>query len=274
MKSSKCSEKRAAFRALHKEGCFLLPNPWDVGSARILQDLGFSALATTSTGYAWTTGRPDYKVELKDVLAHLASFCKSTDLPLNADFESGFAEDADGLAENVGAAVHAGVAGLSIEDRIYGNTSRLYDLETAAKRVNAARKAIDKLGEDVILVARTEGLLEDPTEIKPAIAKLVAFAEAGADCLYAPGVSKKADIVEIVKAVSPKPVNVLIMGPGLSMQELEDLGVRRVSVGGALAKVGWSAILRAAEKLKQGDFSGLAGAVSGQELNTIFSRFV
>jgi 2-methylisocitrate lyase-like PEP mutase family enzyme len=240
----------------------------------MFQSLGFSALASTSTGYAWTTGRPDYKVGLKDVLEHLTAICEATNLPLNADFESGFASDLEGVAENIQAAIRTGVAGVSIEDRIYKARSGLYDLETAVKRVRAAREAIDKSGEDVILIARTEGLLDDPTGLKPAIAKLVAFAEAGADCLYAPGVGTKADIQAMVKAVSPKSLNVLVMGPGLTIAELADLGVRRISVGGALALVGWDATLKAAAKLKAGDLTGLIGMRPNAELNETFAKFI
>ena len=185
------AEKRAKFRSLHQEGCFVLPNPWDAGSARMLQHLGFAALASTSTGYAWTTGRPDYAVTREDVLGHLASLSASVDIPVNADFESGFAAEPEGVAASVVLAIETGVAGLSIEDRKLDGTNDLFDLSYAVERIRAAREAIDRSGEDVILVARTEGLLSDPAAISPAIDKLVAFAEAGADCLYAPGASRK-----------------------------------------------------------------------------------
>src|SRR3954469_17308524 len=184
-------EKRAAFRTLHEKGCFTLPNPWDVGSARMLQHLGFAALASTSSGYARTMGRPDYAVTRADVLQHLTFLCDAVDLPVNADFESGFASDPEGVAANVGLAVQTGVAGLSIEDRNVEAPPALYDRSFAVERIRAARAAIDQSGEDVILVARTEGLLSDPSAITPAIDKLVAFVEAGADCLYAPGVRAK-----------------------------------------------------------------------------------
>src|SRR5688572_23041669 len=181
------AQKRAAFRALHQQGCFVLPNPWDVGSARMLQHLGFSALASTSSGYAWTTGRPDYAVTREDALAHFTTIAAAVDLPINADFEACFADDPEGVAESVTLCIATGVAGLSIEDRDV-KRGRLYDKAMAVERMLAARKAIDRSGEDVILVARTEGMLDDPTALAPAIDKLVAFAEAGADCLYAPGV--------------------------------------------------------------------------------------
>jgi 2-methylisocitrate lyase-like PEP mutase family enzyme len=266
-------EKRAAFRALHEQGCFVLPNPWDVGSARMLQHLGFAALASTSSGYAWTRGRPDYAVTCADVLQHLTSLCDAVDLPVNADFESGFASDPEGVAANVGLAVQTGVAGLSLEDRKFEAPLALYDKSVAVERIRAARAAIDQSGGDVILVARTEGLLSEPGAITPAIDRLVAFAEAGADCLYAPGVRGKADIAAMVRAVAPKPLNVLVMDPGLSVAELAELGVRRISVGGALARVAWAAVLATAEQIKAGSFDGLAAAASGKQLNDLFGRF-
>jgi len=264
--------KRARFRALHAAGCFVIPNPWDVGSARLLQHLGFSALASTSSGYAWTTGRPDYGVARDDMLAHLTELCAGTDLPVNADFEFGFAVEPEGVAANVTLAVGTGVAGLSIEDSKPGGKG-LHDLALAVERIRAARKAIDRTGEDVILVARTEGLLADPDALSPAIDKLVAFAEAGADCLYAPGVKTKEDIATMVRAVAPKPLNVLMWGPGLSVAELAGLGVRRISIGGALARVAWGAMLSAAEQIKAGSFDGLASAAPGKRLNEVFAGF-
>jgi 2-methylisocitrate lyase-like PEP mutase family enzyme len=267
------ADKRASFRALHQQGCFVLPNPWDVGSARMLQHLGFVALASTSSGFAWSTGRPDYAVSLADVLAHLKSLCAAVDLPVNADFESGFAADPAGVAANVGLAIQTGVAGLSIEDRALEEPFGLYDTAFAVERIRAARSAIDQSGADVNLVARTEGLLSDPSAVNPAIDRLVAFAEAGADCLYAPGVRDKADIAAMVRAVAPKPLNVLAVGPGLSVAELAELGVRRISVGGALARVAWAAMRTAAEQIKVGSFDGLTCGIPGKQLNDIFGRF-
>jgi 2-methylisocitrate lyase-like PEP mutase family enzyme len=266
-------EKRASFRALHQRGCFVLPNPWDVGSARLLQHLGFAALASTSSGYAWTTGRPDYAVTRDDALGHLTSLCAAVDLPVNADFESGFAAEPDDVAANVALAIKTGVAGLSIEDRRIDGTDALFDLSNAVERVRAAREAIDRSGEDVVLVARTEGLLGDPGAVGPAIDRLVAFAEAGADCLYAPGVRGRSDIAAMARAVAPRPLNVLAMDPGLSVAEMAELGVRRVSVGGALARVAWGAMLAAAERIKAGSFDGLTGAARGERLNDVFGRF-
>ncbi|MGO4330098.1 oxaloacetate decarboxylase [Cupriavidus sp. 2TAF22] len=264
--------KRAAFRALHEQGCFVLPNPWDVGSARMLQHLGFCALASTSSGLAWSLGRADNAVGRDDVLQHLTALCAAVDLPVNADFESGFADDPQGVAGNVRLAVQAGVAGLSIED-LDARGGGLYDKALAVERIRAARAAIDDSGEDVLLVARTEGMLADPTALAPAIDKLVAFAEAGADCLYAPGVVAKADIVAMVRAVAPRPLNVLMMRPGMSVAELADLGVRRISVGGGLARAAWAGMLAAAEQLKAGSFEGLGGATPSRQLNDIFGSF-
>ena len=266
-------ERRAAFRRLHESGCFVLPNPWDVGSARMLQHLGFEAIASTSTGFAWSTGRPDYAVGRGDVLKHLRILCDATDLPVNADFESGFAADPAGVAESVELAIETGVAGLSIEDRNVDALDELYDVRTAVERVRAARKAIDRSGHDVILVARTEGLLIDHRSLTPAIDKLVAFADAGADCLYAPGVRDTGDIATMVRAVAPKPLNVLAMRPGLDLQELADLGVRRISTGGALARVAWRAMINAAERIKAGSFDGLEGGTPGTRLDDIFRAF-
>jgi len=265
--------QRAAFRELHAAGCFVLPNPWDIGSARMLQHLGFSALASSSSAFAWTGGRPDNTMPLADVLAHLEQLCAAVDLPVNADFESGFARAPEDVAANVRRAVATGVAGLSIEDRDSERPSDLYDLSLAVERIRATRAAIDGMGANVVLVARTEGLLRDPKAVGPAIDRLVAFAGAGADCLYAPGVRDKQHIAAMVRAVAPKPLNVLVSGPGLSLAELAAMGVRRVSVGGALARVAWGAVVAAAGKLRAGSFEGLAAAMPGGELDEIFSAF-
>jgi len=263
--------RRANFRSLHQRGCFVLPNPWDCGSAQLLQHLGFAALASTSSGFAWTTGRPDYAVTRDDVLSHLSLLCAATDLPVNADFEGGFADAPEGVAANVGLAIETGVAGLSIEDRRLDGGG-LYDLDLAIERIKATRTAIDRSGGDVILVARTEGLLGDAAALTPAIDRLVAFADAGADCLYAPGVQGREQIAAMVRAVAPKPLNVLMFGPGLSVAELADLGVRRISIGGALARTAWGAMMRAAEEIKAGSFAGLANGASGKQLNGVFGR--
>ncbi|MFT4097031.1 MAG: isocitrate lyase/phosphoenolpyruvate mutase family protein [Rhodoblastus sp.] len=259
-------DKRAAFRALHEQGCFVLPNPWDAGSARMLQHLGFKALASTSAGFAWTAGQPDYRVGRAAVLAHLALISAAVDLPVNADFESGFAATPEGVAESVRLAVEAGVAGLSIEDRDL-ERGGLYDTRDALERLLAARAAIA----DAVLVARTEILLDDPAAVSRAIDSLVAFAGAGADCLYAPGVRKRADIAAMVRAVAPKPINVLAIDPTMTLAELSDLGVRRISVGGSLARVGWAATTAAAKEMLHGSFAPLAHGMPSKELNGVFA---
>lgn len=241
------SQARATFRALHAAGCFVLPNPWDVGSARRLQALGFEALASSSAAAAWALGRADGDITLDEALAHLRMLCQATDLPVNADFEAGFAEDAPGVGRNVGLAIGAGVAGLSIEDR--AGRRALYPLEEAQARIAAARAAIDASGEDVILVARSEGFLVGQSDLAETIRRLCAYAQAGADCLYAPGVRELSAIREIVQAVAPKPVNVLLSTTEASVAELAAAGVRRVSVGGALAAQAWRAFDQAAEML-------------------------
>jgi 2-methylisocitrate lyase-like PEP mutase family enzyme len=266
------SEKRTHFRALHRQGCFILPNPWDAGSARLFQHAGFSALASTSSGYAWTTGRPDYAPEREDVLRHLTMICKAVDLPVNADFESGFATDPEGLAESVRLVIGTGVAGFSIEDRDLENAG-LYDKAMAVERIRTARAAIDRSGEDVILVARAEGLLFDPGALDTVIDRLAAFAEAGADCLYAPGVRDKDAIKTMVRAVAPKPLNVLIMDPASTLPEMADLGVRRLSVGGGMAAVAWAGAMASAKDIKEGSFRSLAARMPGRELNAIFGAF-
>jgi 2-methylisocitrate lyase-like PEP mutase family enzyme len=272
------TEKRAAFRKLHEAGCFILPNPWDVGSARLFQHLGFSALATTSTGLAWSIGKPDYAVTLEEVLQHLKSLSDAVDLPVNADFESGFANEPRDLAANVTRAVQSGVAGLSVEDRTMGQLDKLFETPLAVERIRAARAAIDKTGQDVVLVARTETLFVGGTP-KAAIDRMVALAEAGADCLYAPGLgmpglSTKEDVAALVKAVAPKPVNVLVIGPGTTFAEYGAIGVRRISIGGKLAQIAWGATVAAATQLKEGNFEALANGMSNRELDKIFSNFV
>src|SRR5215813_2305190 len=212
------AEKRARFRELHKSGCFVIPNPWDVGSARILAHMGFSALASTSAGFAWAIGKPDHLITLEEILAHLTEICAATDLPVNADFESGFAMKPEDVARNVTAAIKTGVAGISIEDTKEGGGG-LYDLKFSVERIVAARDAIKASGQDVMLVARSEHMLHDPKALTPAIDKLVAYAEAGADVLFAPGVKDKAEIAQMVKAVAPRPLSVLVMGPEMSVQE-------------------------------------------------------
>ncbi len=262
--------KRAKFRALHENGCFVLPNPWDIGSARLLQDMGFLALATTSSGFAWTQGRPDYAVTRDMVLAHLMSLCAATDLPVNADFENGFAEKPEEVAANVRLAAKTGIAGLSIEDTRTDGKG-LYDLPTAVARIKAAKAAAD--AEGVMLVARTEILLHDGSAFAPALEKIKAFADAGADVLFAPGLAKPDEIAAMVKAVAPRPLNYMMFDYDQSVAQLGELGVRRISVGGSLARVGWNAVRNAAEQLLAGSFHGLNTKGPAKSLNEIFRGF-
>lgn len=265
------SDPRAQFRKLHEAGCFVIPNPWDVGSARYLRHLGFKALATTSSGYAWSTGRPDNAVGLDDVLAHLAQIAGSVDLPVNADFEAGFADAPEGVAANVKRAVAIGIAGLSIEDATGRPEAPLYDVALAVERIRAARAAIDATGSGVLLTARAECYLVGRPDRAETIHRLQAYAAAGADCLYAPGLRTADDIGAVVAAVAPKPVNLLIGAPGLSVAEAAALGVRRISVGGALARSAWGEFMRAAREIaEQGSFAGFARAVPFAELNGFF----
>jgi 2-methylisocitrate lyase-like PEP mutase family enzyme len=238
--------RRAEFRALHEGGCFVLPNPWDIGSARRLEKLGFKALASTSAGLAWSLGRDDGQVSRDEVLDHLRVLCAATGLPVNADFETGFADLPDDIAANVALAVEAGVAGLSIEDR---DGRDLADKSAVVERIRAAREAIDRSGEDVVLVGRSEGFFIGRPDLAVTIERLVAYSEAGADCLYAPGIKDLSAIGEIVAAVAPKPVNVLLIGPHMRVADLAALGVRRVSVGGSLAAAAWTGFDQAAQML-------------------------
>jgi 2-methylisocitrate lyase-like PEP mutase family enzyme len=266
------ADKRRTFHRLHEQGCFVIPNPWDVGSARYLESIGFKALATTSSGFAWSHGHADGGMSRDRVLEHLNNMVEGTNVPINADFENGFAPDAAGVAESVRLAVETGVAGLSIEDSTGQDANPLYDLEAAVERVRAARKAIDKAGADTLLVARAECFLVGRPDVEFAIARLKAYANAGADCLYAPGVGTSEHIAAVVKAVAPKPVNVLVGFSGdLTLTQFASLGVRRLSVGGALARAAWGGLTRAAKRIKdEGKFDGFTDAASGRELNGLF----
>jgi 2-methylisocitrate lyase-like PEP mutase family enzyme len=266
------ADKRRTFHRLHEDGCFVIPNPWDVGSARYLQSLGFKALATTSSGFAWSHGHRDGGMSRDRVLDHLTQMVEATDLPINADFEHGYAPDAAGVAESVRLAVETGVAGLSIEDSTGQAYKPLFDRDEAVMRIRAARKAIDKAGGDTMLVGRAEGFLVGQPDIEQVIARLKAYAHAGADCLYAPGIRSTQDISAVVAAVAPKPVNLLAgFNDDLNMADIAALGVRRVSVGGALARAAWGGFMRAAKLIaEQGKFDGFADAASGNALNTIF----
>ena len=260
--ASSAADKRRRFHELHRSGCFVIPNPWDVGSARYLETLGFKALATTSSGFAWTQGRPDNGVSREAVLMHLQAMAAATDLPINADFEGGFAHDPNGVAQSVRLAVETGVAGLSIEDSTGDAAKPLYDLEDAVARMRAARKAIDQAGGDTLLVGRAECFLVGRPDLDETVSRLRAYASAGADCLYAPGIRSPEQIRRVVESVAPKPVNLLVgFASPLSVAEIAALGVRRISVGGALARTAWGGFIRAAKVLaEQGRFDGFAEA--------------
>jgi len=266
------AEKREIFRRLHDSGCFVIPNPWDVGSARYLQHLGFKALATTSLGYAYTTGYADGEVPLGLMLDHIAELVETSDVPVNADFEGGFAHDPEGVAENVTACVSTGAAGLSIEDATGDKAVPLYPFEQALARIKAARAAIDKTGEQVMLTARSEGFIRGRPDMDETIRRLQAFAEAGADCLYAPGLTSREEMKAVIEAVAPKPVNILVGWPStLSVQDIASLGARRISVGGALARSAWGGFMRAARQIAEGgSFGGFADAAPAADLNALF----
>ena len=265
------AEKRATFRKMHETGCFVLPNPWDIGSARALAHIGFKAIASTSAGFAWSIGKADNRVTLDDVCEHLAELCGAVDLPVNADFEAGFAHEAEKVAANVARAVKTGVAGLSIEDSTGEPAKPLYERALAIERIRAARAAIDKDNSGVLLVGRCEGFLVGQTDLKMVIDRLQAYAEAGADCLYAPGIRSPEQISAVVKAVHPKPVNLLLGWPGFSVNEAADLGVRRISVGGSLARAAWGGFFRAAREIaEKGTFTELGSGTPGGELNKMF----
>ena len=238
-----------AFRRLHAAGCFVMPNPWDVGSARALEQMGFKALATTSSGFAWTLGRPDNQVTLDEALEHLRLIAAAVSVPINADFEGGFAVDPDQVNANVKLAAATGIAGLSIEDSTGDEGHPLHDFDLAVERVRAARQAIDESGTGVVLTGRSEGFVVGRPDIDETIRRLRAYAEAGADCLYAPRTDKVEHVVAIVAAVSPKPVNLLINAPFITVEEAAALGVRRISVGGTLARTAWRGFLEAASEI-------------------------
>ncbi len=266
------AEKRRIFRSLHDSGCFVIPNPWDIGSARYLQHLGFKALATTSLGYAFAAGYADNAVPRDVMLAHIAELAAACDVPLNADFEGGYADDPDGVAESVTLCVGTGVSGLSIEDSTGDKANPLYPFDLAVARIKAARAAIDRTGEAVLLTARTEGFIRGRPDMDETLRRLRAFADAGADCLYAPGVRTREEIAAVVNAVAPKPVNVLIGWPSdLTVQDIAKLGARRISVGGALARAAWGGFIRAARQIADGGcFGGFADAAPATDLNTLF----
>lgn len=266
------AEKRTAFLELHEHGCFALPNPWDIGSAKYLESLGFKAVATTSAGFAFSHGMADGAVGLDLMLAHVREIVEATDLPVNADFENGYADEPEGVALNVRRCVETGVAGLSIEDNSGRKEQPLYEIAYAAERIRAAKEAIGESG--VLLTGRAECFLVGVDDIDEVIRRLTAYAEAGADCLYAPGIRERDHIKAVVEAVAPKPVNLLISAPGgLTMGDAEELGVRRVSVGSALARAAWGGFIGAAKELaEQGTFGGFSGAMPHAELQKLFAR--
>jgi len=268
------AEKRATFRKLHESGCWMIPNPWDVGSARYLQGLGFKALASTSSGFAWSVAQADTAVDVDTVLAHLKGICDATDVPVNADFEGGYAEDPAGVAANVTRCCATGVAGLSIEDSTGNKDKPLYDIPFAVERMKAARAAIDRAAPDVMLTGRAEGFISGVPDLEQMIARLMAYSAAGADVLYAPGIRTREQIEAVCRAVAPKPVNFLNGAAfGHSVSDLAAMGVRRISVGGALARSAWGGFMRMAKEIaEQGTFTGFKDSASGAELNAFFTN--
>jgi methylisocitrate lyase len=265
------ADKRATFKKLHESGCFIIPNPFDIGSAKALQHLGFKALASTSAGFAWTIGKADNRVTVDDVCIHLTAICAAVDIPVNADFEDGFAHEPDKVAVNVGRAVKTGVAGLSIEDFTGDAAKPLFDRTLAVERIKAARAAIDKDRSGVLLTGRCEAFLRGVKDMDLVIDRLNAYAEAGADCLYAPGISTHEEISTVVKAVAPRPVNWLLFGAAGSLADVGALGVRRISVGGSLARMAWAGFMKASKQMaEQGTFSEFANGYPGGELNKMF----
>ena len=265
------ADKRRRFRQLHESGCFAIPNPWDVGSARWLQGLGFVALASTSSGFAWSQGQADNRISRQQALDHLQDLVAATDVPVNADFENGFGDDAAAVAESVRLAIATGVAGLSIEDSTGDAAAPLFALDVAVTRLRAARAVIDAAGGEVLLVGRAENFLVGQPDLDATIARLQAYAAAGADVLYAPGISTPEQIRAVVAAVAPKPVNLLVgSASARTVADIAALGVRRISVGGALARSAWAGFQRAAQSLADGRFDGFTGAASGATLNGFF----
>jgi 2-methylisocitrate lyase-like PEP mutase family enzyme len=268
------ADKRKVFRKLHEAGCFVIPNPWNVGSARYLQKLGFKALATTSSGFAHAQGRADGALDRDTVLAHFHELAEGTDVPLNADFEDGLADSLDELAENIARCVATGVAGLSIEDSPNDASAPLYPLDVAVARVRAARAAIDRAGGEVVFTARAEGFIRGVPDLDDVIRRLKAYKDAGADCLYAPGIKTREQIEAVVKAVAPRPVNFLNGGAfGFTVSDIAAMGVRRISVGGSLARVATHAFIRAATEIaRDGKFDSFAGLITNNELNKFFGE--
>jgi 2-methylisocitrate lyase-like PEP mutase family enzyme len=261
-----------AFRRLHAEGCFVMPNPWDLGSAVALAGMGFEALATTSAGHAWAVGRPDGRVQLDDELRHLRELAAAVEVPLNADFQGGFADDPDAVAVNVELAAATGIAGLSIEDSTGEDDEPLYPFDLAVERIRAARQAIDESGTGVLLTGRSEGFVVGRPDLEETIRRLQAYAEAGADCLYAPFISTPEQVAAVVTAVAPKPVNLLVHAPFITVAEANSLGVRRISLGGSLARTAWAGALAAAQEIAtDGTFTRLGDLPGNPDLNGLFA---
>jgi 2-methylisocitrate lyase-like PEP mutase family enzyme len=271
MVSSASRDRIDRFRELHQSGCFVIPNPWDVGSAVLLAQLGFPALATTSSGYAWSTGRQDNHVSRDEALAHFRSIAGRVEVPVNGDFEGGFAIEPADVGANVALAAATGIAGVSIEDSTGNRERPLFDFALAVERVRAARRALDATGSGVLLTGRSEGFIVGRPDLKETIRRLTAYAEAGADCLYAPGLGSRDEIGAVVQAVAPKPVNALVSSGFTTVDELASLGVRRISVGGALARTAWTGFLEAAREIaERGSFTSLGRAVPFAEIDSAF----
>jgi methylisocitrate lyase len=265
------TDRAGVFRRMHEAGCFVIPNPWDVGSARLLAGLGFPALATTSSGFAWSHGRPDNGISLSDALQHFRSIASAVDVPVSGDFEHGFAADPAAVGANVASAATTGIAGLSIEDSTGDDTHPLFDFALAVERIRAAREAIDASGTGLVLTGRSEGFIVGRPDLAETVRRLAAYAEAGADCLYAPGIRTRAEIAAVVEAVAPKAVNVLVGSDFTTVAALAEVGVRRISVGGALARVAWAGFLKAAKEIAaSGTFSTLASGVPFAEIDGSF----
>jgi 2-methylisocitrate lyase-like PEP mutase family enzyme len=269
---SSVGERRAQFRRLHEAGCFVIPNPWDIGGAKYLAHLGYKALATTSAGAAWSLGFPDGAVPCDVMLEHIRSLVGATGLPVNADFEGGYAREPGGVAANVKRCIETGVAGLSIEDSTGDKANPLYDLDFAVARMRAARQAIDQDDSGVMLTGRAEGFIRGRPDLDEMIRRLLAYAGAGADCLYAPGITTREQMSQVIRAVAPKPVNILMGAPSeLSVADVAALGARRISVGGALARAAWGGFIRAASQIAEiGEFSEFASAAPSADLNRLF----
>ena len=266
------TDRIRVFRRLHESGCFVIPNPWDLGSARLLVRLGFPALATTSSGFAWSLGRPDNRVTLEQALSHLRSVAQGVEVPVNADFEGGFAVEPEQVGANVARATDTGIAGLSIEDSTGDPAHPLFDFSLAVERIRAARRAIDDSGTGILLTGRSEGFIAGRPDLGETIRRLTAYAEAGAECLYAPGIRSSSDIGAVVRAVAPRPVNVLVGADFTTVAELAAAGVRRISTGGALARAAWTGFLEAAREIAgQGTFTSLARAVPSAEIEGAFA---